>query len=323
MTGIHRKPLPENLPESLPDILPEPRAEARPMLRSGQRPRSLADLQVWMYRALLRPDRLADGSAEAVLAGDGRLSGRDGLAIYQRGYLIRLIACLREQFPALCHALGRPLFDGFAEAYLAACPPQSYTLQDLGHRLPAFLEENRPDAGGVEAVGPDAGECTGIQEPWVDFMVDLATYERQVTVLFDRMCPDAGPPARCDTPDAHLSLQPCFDLGAYRFPVARYCDSVRRGARPDPPPARRCFAALVRKDYRPLTVPLGAADFLFLSALRDGLTVPKALARLAQRLDMPLSAVRHGWRAADGVRHKWIAAGFFVCDTRAATPADA
>ena len=53
---------------------------------------------------------------------------------------------MREQFPALCHALGAALFDDFVADYIRDHPPESHTLYDLGRRFPAFLEDNRPDA---------------------------------------------------------------------------------------------------------------------------------------------------------------------------------
>ena len=53
-----------------------------------------------------------------LLASSPRLTGADGLAIYQRGYFLRIASCMREQFPALCHALGEELFDDFVADYI-------------------------------------------------------------------------------------------------------------------------------------------------------------------------------------------------------------
>ncbi len=76
---------------------------------------ALAETQRWMHGALVFP-RGAD-AAERLVA-TGRLDAAGGLAVYQRGYFLRIAACMREQFPALCHALGRGLFDDFVADYI-------------------------------------------------------------------------------------------------------------------------------------------------------------------------------------------------------------
>ena len=157
-----------------------------------------------------------------------RLTGADGLAIYQRGYFLRIASCMREQFPALCHALGEALFDDFVADYIRERPPESHTLYDLGRRFPALLER--------EPAGP--GAAGGERETWIDFMVDLARFERQVFAMFDAPGHEGKPFADAATPDRRLRLQPCFALGAYRFPVAAYYHAVRLGQPAPLPPAR-------------------------------------------------------------------------------------
>jgi hypothetical protein len=124
---------------------------------------ALADTQRWMHEALVFPRLAAAGSVAETFAATGRLSAAGGLAVYQRGYFLRIAACMREQFPALCHALGEPLFDDFVADYIRAHPPESHTLYDLGRRFPGFLEAIRPDS-------PEA------REAWIDFMIDLAGF---------------------------------------------------------------------------------------------------------------------------------------------------
>src|SRR4051812_12009803 len=139
-----------------------------------------------MHEALVLPD--ADPvSAQALFAGDGRLGAAGGLAVYQRGYFLRIAACMREQFPALCHALGRALFDDFVADYIRDCPPVRHTLYDLGRRFAGWMEANRPDGAA--------------REPWVDFMIDLADFEYTVFVMFDAEGNEGRPFATSDTPD--------------------------------------------------------------------------------------------------------------------------
>jgi len=265
-------------------------------------PASLEELERWMLGALRFPPGVASGEANEVLAASRRLSGADGLAIYQRSYFLRIASCMREQFPALCHALGADLFNDFVAEYIAAMPPESYTLYDLGRRFPGYLDNTRPDRDAVSAE----------RETWIDFMIDLATFERQLFVMFDAPGHEGRPFAAIATPDGRLRLQPCFALGSYRFPVAVYYHEVRKGRAPELPPLEDSFLALVRVDYLTHTILMSQPHFVFLTAMAEGSAVDDALRAVSDRLSIPLSSVRRSWLAEDGVRRRWIEAGFFV-----------
>lgn len=257
-----------------------------------------------MQGALQFPRTATEETVAARVEPSSRLSAAERLGIYQRSYVLRLLKCLAEQFPALGHALGEELFRDFARHYLRDRPPESYTLYDLGRRFPDYLEETRPDREAPE----------GERETWIDFMVDLARFERLVFVMFDAPGHEGAPLATSETPDASLRLQSCFALGEYRFPVAAYYHEVRQGRAPALPPAERSRVAVVRKDYLTRTHPLRAVHFRFLRALEEGRTVDEALARVAEESGVPLAEVRRSWSAADGIRRRWIAAGFFTAE---------
>ncbi len=264
----------------------------------------LAELQAWMHGALVHPGSADPAEADEILLSSPRLTGAERLAIYQRSYYARILACMREQFPALCHALGEGLFTDFAREYLEACPPDSYTLYDLGRRFPDHLEGSRPDHA----------EPAEQREGWIDFMVDLARFERRLFELFDAPGHEGRPFATHDTPDHLLRLQPCFALGDYRFPVARYYHDVSRRADPPAPPRRRSPVAMVRTDFRTHTYPVSPPQHAFLATLLDGWAVAAALAAVAAGTGMPLGDVQASWSDPHGTRRRWIAAGFFVGD---------
>ncbi|RMH21804.1 MAG: DUF2063 domain-containing protein [Acidobacteria bacterium] len=265
-------------------------------------PPPLDALEAWMQSALIRPQRRTGEEAARIIEPSPQLSPAQRLAIYQRGYYLRLLKCMEEQFPALRHALGDELFRDFARQYLEARPPERYTLYDLGRRFPAYLEETRPDAE----------KAVGDREPWIDFMVDLARFERRLFVMFDAPGNEGKPFATAADADGRLRLQPCFALGEYRFPVETYYLRVRQGDDPPLPPCRRSLVALVRKDYRTRVFPLTPAHYLFLAALRKGESVGEALARVARQTSTPHDEVERSWSAPGGIRRRWIEAGFFV-----------
>jgi hypothetical protein len=263
---------------------------------------ALAETQRWLQQALVHPRRADRSGIAGRLDESGRLGGADGLAIYQRGYFLRIATCMREQFPALCHALDQALFDDFVADYIRDLPPESHTLYDLGRRFPDWLEANRPDR--------DRGPAG--RERWIDFMIDLARFERLVFAMFDAPGHEGGAFADAATPDRRLRLQPAFALGAYRFPVAAYYHDVRLGRPAALPPAQASFVALVRTDYVTRTVALGEPHYLFLQAMAEGGSVEAGIEAAARHLGTSVEAVRRSWSEAGGERPRWIDWGFFV-----------
>ncbi len=258
---------------------------------------ALAAAQSRMHAALAFPG-VDPEPAGALFADGGRLGAAAGLAVYQRGYFLRIAACMREQFPALCHALGRALFDDFVADYIHDCPPVRHTLYDLGRRFADWMKATRPD-----------GEAA---EPWIDFMIDLAEFEYSVFTMFDAEGAEGCGFATVDTPDALLRLQPAFALGSHGFPVAEYYHAVRRGETPPPPEPAPSRIALVRTDYVTRTVPLSETHHAFLAAMQAGHGAEAALAEVSARLGLDPVEAHRSWRGEGGSRARWIEWGFFV-----------
>ena len=261
----------------------------------------LQSAQRWMHEALLFPRHVDPERRDGLLRPSPGLSAAEGLAIYQRGYFLRIASCMREQYPALTHALGEPLFNDFVADYISDKPPESHTLYDLGRRFPAWLADNRPDRD-LPADG---------RETWIDFMIDLARFERQVFALFDAPGHEGKPFAETETPDERLRLQPCFDVGAFDFPVPAYYHAVRQNHEAPLPPAGRSFAALVRTDYVTRTIPLTEPQYLFLEAMAGGAGVQGAAEAVARHLGTTAEGVLESWRTS-GRRQRWIDWGFFI-----------
>ena len=271
----------------------------------------LSALQQWMHGSLLDPAAVVAGQRDATLLASPLLSAAEGLAIYQRGYRLRLTSCMRQQFPALCHALGEQLFDDFVADYILAQPPERHSLYDLGRRFADFLDAGCP----VEA--------DGSRPLWADFMVDLACFERALFLLYDAPGCEGQPLADLTTPDGDLRLQPAVSLSRHDFGVAGYYHAVRRGEEPSLPPIGPCHVAMVRVDFVTHTYMIGADDHLLLAQMQTGGSVIDGLADIAVAHGVPLDAVRAGWAAPGGPRERWIMAGMFIAanDLERAPPA--
>ncbi len=260
----------------------------------------LDGLQRWMLDALITPDGVDGSAVTATLLPGPKLSASACLAIYRRSYILRLRKCLEEQFPASCHALGAKLFADFADEYLRDCPSDSYTLYELGRRFPQWLEDNRPDGG----------EPPENRQSWIDFMIDLAAYERELYRLFDAHGHEGQPWPDASADDATLVLQPCLALVEYRYPVASYYHEVRAGRSPRFPAAMPSYAVILRRDFLTRTYPVTRLHHRFLSLVHEIRDVPSALEAIAAETGKPIDDVRRSWR--DEVRRPWLEAGFFV-----------
>jgi hypothetical protein len=126
--------------------------------------RALAE--AFRARAPIPRSEEASALADQIASGNERLAPAEQLEIYREQFFLRHVEVLRDDFGALDHLLGDAAFHVLAEAYLAAHPPSSFSLRDLGARLPAFVAGN---------------------EPWSDdpFIADLARVEWAFVEAFD------------------------------------------------------------------------------------------------------------------------------------------
>src|SRR6202167_5199996 len=129
---------------------------------------TLLELQRRMMKAVMQPlrssDRIAskaeDGrpmkiEAAEFIAPNSRLTSLERLEIYSRSYWYRALDSLYEDFPGVRALLGQQAFQRLSRAYLAECPSRSFTLRNLGARLPGWLQHNPQYAGRRHALALD------------------------------------------------------------------------------------------------------------------------------------------------------------------------
>ncbi len=287
-------------------------------------PFRLDQIQRWLQAVITHPAGAAAGieseaarSAIEVAAGQieqlvdrsSRRTSIERLEIYANAYYARLLECLRDEYPALAHAVGQEAFDGLAFGYLQAYPSKSYTLGELGKYFPQYLEETRPR----DAAGP-AGPS------WPDFMIDLARLERTYSEVFDGPGMEdretlTADQVRAISADrwlgARLVTAPCLRLLSLRFPVHEYATGVRRKEYPPIPEPEPTWLAVSRVNYVVRRWPLAPVQYELLNALSAGGTVGHSLERAATL------AVEEGEnvdRFAESLRawfEEWAASGFF------------
>lgn len=258
----------------------------------------LDDLQRWFRTAVQEPEVSVPG-LDGIIQPSVRQTSAERLAVYQRGYLLRLLECMRAKYPALRHALGADLFDEFAADYLRAHPSRSYTLLELDRHFSEHLAATRPD------VAPGSGE------PWPDFVVDLARLERLVMRVFEGpglertpgWKPVVLPPAPDDRWEAAvIAPAPTLRILRSSYPVGRYLLAVYRGGHPSLPLPEPTFLALGRREYEVQLYELTEAGCLVLESLLDGTTLGTAVHRAA----LPIEGEAWAWFST------WVETGLFT-----------
>lgn len=272
----------------------------------------LSLVQQWMQTVLVNPlgnpgghpsellPQYLQGDIENIIAPSSRLTGRQRLAIYQRGYLARLRDCMAGQFKGLQYALGEVLFQAFADEYLQQYPSVSYTLADLGKRFAAFLQQTRPDANAPESE----------REDWPDFMIELAQLEYALVQIFDEESPEGIEYATDITNDNDLKLAPLFHIFSFRFPTAHYLQAVHKNENPQLPFPANSLLAVTRKEYQIGLFHLNPMQYGFLTYLQQHpQPVSQALQQFAAHNQIGLESLQNLWPVW---RSKWIESGFFV-----------
>jgi len=147
-------------------------------------------------------------SVEEIAAGyikpNDFLSSFERLEIYNRQYWLRAMGAVSEDYPALSSVLGEKRCETLILAYLKENPSTSFTLRDLGAKLPLWLEEHPELAG-----------------PHRELAADVARLEWAYIEAFDG---PASPPLNTVDfshllPTSVLALQPHLQLLALRYPV--------------------------------------------------------------------------------------------------------
>jgi Putative DNA-binding domain len=261
---------------------------------------TLLELQRRMAEDVRRPltadfqmqDTADDGASVGTIAAsyispNDRLTSFERLEIYNRQYWFRLIGAVSEDFPTLNALLGAKRFDVLILAYLNEHPSTSWTLRDLGAKLPQFLEAHP--------------EFTGRRHR---LAVDVARLEWAYVDAFDRKLrtPLTTEEAQAIGPESKLSLQPHLQLLELNYPVDNLVLTVKKHApeaeivsnaanrreskaRLKLPPMRqeRVWLAVHRFDDSVYYRRIDREAFLLLSALRSGASVSEAVTRAFEK----------------------------------------
>jgi len=239
---------------------------------------------------LVRPGRARD-----VVLPSKSLGADERVGVYQAMYLPRMLEALESDYPALAHFLGPAAWQRLVRAYVTAHPSRSYTLNELGRRLPEFVGRARV--------------------PRPAFCRDLARLEWAVAEVFD------APETRALTETDFAAVAPRDWERARLVPVAAlrlveldhdagaWLDSLKSEAHRRPKVSRRrSFLAVYRRDYAVMRREQTPAAFALLGDLVAAEPVGRAVTRaLGRRRATRLDGADAGFR----LFRDWAAMGLF------------
>jgi hypothetical protein len=240
---------------------------------------------------LVEPHRTRD----LVLPSHRGLRPAERVGIYQGMYVPRMMEALESDYPGLAHYLGEGPWMRLVRRYLTAYPSRSYTLNDLGRRLPEFVRRARV--------------------PRPAFCRDLARLESAIAQAFDAPeTPPLGEAAiaavrHADIPRARLVPTAAVQLLALDHNAGAWLDSLK-DERHRHPRVRRERARIVvyRRRYAVRHQELDVVAFALLSDLVAGLPIGRALERALRRRGAARLA---GAEAAFRLFREWAAMGLF------------
>jgi hypothetical protein len=206
----------------------------------------------------------------------GLIAGGE-LGIYAYAYGARLHEALRQDHPKLEAALGAEAFAALVAGYVAARPPRSFTLRDLGVDLARYLDD--------AATAP-----TPLAPPWAG---DLARLERARVEVFDG--PDhaaltrdhvaaLGPEAIADL---HLAWVPASAVVPLAWSVDAVWSALVDATTPPAAVAAPRTALVWRRDLEVIHRTLDPDEAAVAPRLVAGATFAEVCGALAELVDDP------------------------------------
>lgn len=243
----------------------------------SQELKALTELQRQMAIALRHGSSLTRDAAWTEFArlhvsGNERLDPVEQLEIYREQFWLRHTSALVEDFPGVGGILGQEDWEKLAELYLREVAPDSYTLRNLGSRLPQVIE----------------------QAPWLPHQAlcfDMARLELAYIEAFDAEDTGFLAPQRLasipeeDLEAARLVVAPCVQLLEVSYPVADLRRALREPSDDDVPIpealAQRGYLVVYRRELKLWDMPVSRVAHAFLAALVAGGTLGAAAERAA------------------------------------------
>ncbi|HZV71079.1 MAG TPA: DNA-binding domain-containing protein [Saprospiraceae bacterium] len=234
----------------------------------------LETIQRWLTSIIIRPGELngkinaADKKYQVdhnqLIRSSFDVTIEERISIYAKGYILRLMECMRADYPVLRDHFGDELFETFVKAYLVRYPSESFSLYELGNDFPDFLEASRPDRDNRQIE--------------FDLPVDLAKLERARVEVYrskglemNKNNHKSQHPVFILFQAEKFRISECLRLLLLSYPLIDFMNATERGQKPSVPSPENSFVAVSRKNYMVTMHELEPWQWYFLSSLEDTL----------------------------------------------------
>ena len=205
---------------------------------------------------------LNSNSLDYFIKAEYGISVEHRLEIYHQGYFIRLLQCMRAEYPMLCQSFSQEWFDQVVHNYLAAHPSKFKNLNELGKNFPAFLEADRPDQDSEQ------------KNAAFDFIITLASFERAKAEIgrskgvesldptyFDKISERPFSQLHLQTADTLRLIESNFDLLSYtqNFEEKNNFQPIQK----------KQFLALSRVNYKFSIQEIQELEFTLLNSIQE------------------------------------------------------
>lgn len=245
---------------------------------------SLENIEHWMKTVLATKGNFAEKLATAqhqqhlsideVVAPPPQGSIHRRLGIYAQGYVLRLFECMKSEYPALLKFMGEQMFAMFAQSYILALPPQSWSLSELGKHFATFLHHTRPSQSGAN-------------QDMYDFPVALASFERAQSIAAQAKGMEQQPQtalpqyllnlASVFNQNLEIYTPPCVQLLCLSFDVVDFMAQLADNPNASIPPRQTTYIAITRHAYRLKTIRLAHWQYALLEACAQPVAIDQAI----------------------------------------------
>ncbi len=243
--------------------------------------RKLKQMQEWMKTVIVTRGNLLqklenakgifDLAIDDVVESKRGLSAERRLDIYASGYVLRLLECMKSDFPGLQAFMGEEVFEVFAKAYIVSLPSQSWSLFNLSERFPQFLRDTRPknESNNFES------------QRLLDLPAEIATFERMKAELghtkgTEGIFANSFPESELMdflVEENFIQASPCLRLLKQKFPLNDFLNQLQQGEFPEPPDEKNTYVALTRKNYRLRIAEIEQWQFVFLKNCKEKISI--------------------------------------------------
>jgi hypothetical protein len=233
-----------------------------------------------IMRALTPTDGIdpvwVDGSAtaaaaESIVKANDRLTSLERMEIYNRQYWFRIWDSLTEDFPGVRRILGKSRFYKTMTDYVTKNPSESFTLRNLGHKLPGYLMKEK-------------GWKQGLSQARAEMTQQMAVFEWAQMEAFDGLVRPVVRPedlAGSDPAELELSLQPNISLLEMDYALDDFTIALKKAGQDSKavalPQKAHLYVMVHRQEETIYYRRMDVGAYSVLKALDEGIVLEKAL----------------------------------------------